>query len=60
MEWKISQSTVRPAMFDTTSSRFYNYMRRNVEERTIERAPGITVTVYVYEEIKVPKSACGY
>ena len=56
MEWIISQSTVKPDLFDTKSSHFFNYMRRNIEERTIEEAGQEPMTIYVYEEIKVPKN----
>lgn len=55
MEWRISHSTVKPDVFDTKSSRVYNYMRRNIETREIEDATGKKTIYYVYEEIKVKK-----
>ena len=50
MEWYQTQSTVRPETLDVTSSRVYNYVRRNIEESEVEG-----VTFYVYEEAKVKK-----
>ena len=50
MEWYTTQSTVRPETLDVTSSRVYNYLRRNIEETEFE-----DVTFYVYEEAKVKK-----
>lgn len=57
MEWKISQSAERPEEFDTTSSKIYNYARRNIEEVEIEDQSGGTMTVYNYEELKVAKES---
>lgn len=50
MEWYQTESTVRPETLDVTSSRVYNYVRRNIEETEFE-----DVTFYVYEEAKVKK-----
>ena len=52
--WRIAESRIRPAELDTTSSKKYNYVRRNIteEQRTEE---GKTVTVYVFEEQKILK-----
>lgn len=57
MEWKTSQSADRPEEFDTTSSKVYNYARRNIVEDTIEDTGGGTMTVYNYEELKVAKES---
>lgn len=50
--WQVIESDVCPNIEDTTSSRIYNYVRRNVKE--VEREEK---TVFVYEEMKVPKEA---
>lgn len=55
MEWKISQSADRPEELDTTSSKVYNYARRNITEETVEGPGGESMTVYNYEELKVEK-----
>lgn len=59
MEWRTVESTVLPLEEDTTSSKVYNYITRNVrtEERTDEE--GNTTTWYIYEEAKIPKEAWG-
>lgn len=55
MEWINSQSAERPAEFDDTSSKIYNYARRNIEEATVEEPGGGTMTIFNYEELKVEK-----
>lgn len=58
MEFYKSESLIRPLEVDTGSSRLYNYVRQNIEE--VERVEdGETITVYVYDECKVPKEAWG-
>lgn len=59
MEWRTVESAVMPLEEDTTSSKVYNYITRNVrtEERTDEE--GNLTTWYVYEEAKIPKEAWG-
>ena len=54
--WYISESTEYPILKDDTSSHNWIYVRRNVrtEQRTDE-ATGETVTVYIFEEMKVPR-----
>lgn len=54
--WYIGESTEYPILKDDTSSRNWIYVRRNVrtEQRTDE-ATGETVTVYIFEEMKVPR-----
>lgn len=54
MAWQNAQSTIRPAEIDTTSSKKYNYIRRNITEETIEQE-GQTVVMYNYEENLVLK-----
>lgn len=53
--WYKAESMTLPAIIDDTSSRVYIYVRKNinVEQRTDES--GETITVYVYDEIKIPK-----
>lgn len=58
-EWYRSESTVMPEETDLTSSRVYNYVRRNIEEEEREDEEGNTITMYVFEEMKVPKESWG-
>lgn len=54
--WYKSESTARPELIDTTSSKVYVYVRKNIEE--VERQDeqtGETYIVYVYDETKIPK-----
>lgn len=53
--WYKAESSELPSTIDDTSSRVYVYVRKNinVEQRTDES--GETITVYVYDEIKIPK-----
>lgn len=50
MEWYIAESTVMPLEQDLTSSKIYNYVRRNITTKTVD-----DVMMYVYEECKVLK-----
>lgn len=50
MDWYQTESTVRPETLDITSSKVYNYVRRNIEETEVEG-----VVFYTYEEMKVKK-----
>jgi hypothetical protein len=56
MQWKPSQSAERPVEIDTTSSKVYNYARRNITEEVVEGPDG-AMTVYNYDELKVEKSS---
>lgn len=53
--WQTAESKTRPERVDSTSSRKWVYIRRNIhtEERTDEQ--GESETFYVYEEQKIPK-----
>lgn len=53
--WYKAESSELPSTIDDTSSRVYVYVRKNinVEQRTDES--GEIITVYVYDEIKIPK-----
>lgn len=58
MKWYKSESTIKPAEEDLTSSKVYNYVRRNIREEQREATiGGEAITMYTYEECKVPKSA---
>lgn len=52
--WSRVESNDRPSELDTTSSKVYNYVRRNIEEKTKEE-DGRTITYYEYYEEKVNK-----
>lgn len=56
--WYKSESNMKPAIIDKTSSKKYVYVRRNVEMVEIEREDVVN-TIYSYEEMKVPKEAYG-
>lgn len=54
--WYKAESTELPTVIDDTSSRVYVYVRKNIkEEQRADEVTGETVTVYVYDEIKIPK-----
>ena len=57
--WYKSESTAYPELIDTTSSKVYVYVRKNVEEVEREDEEGNKYTVYVYDEMKVPKEVYG-
>lgn len=57
--WYKSESTARPEIVDSTSSKVYVYVRKNIEEVEREDEQGNTYTVYVYDEMKVPKEVYG-
>lgn len=48
-----------PQEIDTTSSRKYNYVRRNIVEVEREQEDGTTLTMYEYEETQVLKEDWG-
>lgn len=54
--WYKSESNTRPAAVDTTSSKKYVYIRKNIKE--VERKDEMTeikVKFYQYDEVKIPK-----
>ena len=58
-EWKKSESTVKPELLDTTSSKVYNYIRKDIEE--VEKEMGEeTYVSYTYLEQKIPKTEWNY
>lgn len=53
--WYKAESMTLPTIIDDTSSRVYVYVRKNINvEQRIDES-GETITVYVYDEIKIPK-----
>lgn len=58
MNWYKAESTVMPPETDTTSSKVYNYVRRNITEKEVTNND-TTITVYEYEEMKIPKDFWG-
>lgn len=53
--WYEGTSSVYPSLVDTTSSKKWVYVRRNIEEHEREDDEGIKEKFYSYEEMKVPK-----
>lgn len=54
--WYKSESTTKPEIVDSTSSKIYVYVRKNIQE--VEREDeqtGNKYIVYVYDETKIPK-----
>lgn len=57
--WYDGESSVYPALVDSTSSKKWVYVRRNVEEHERENEQGIKETFYSFEEQKVSKDVWG-
>lgn len=55
MTWVNAQSTIRPETLDTTSSRKYNYVRKDITEEVVPQEEGDPITMYNYKELMVPK-----
>lgn len=55
LNYKKSQSSIKPDLIDTTSSKKYVYLRQNVVEVQSEDMNGETYTTYEYEEAKLTK-----
>ena len=55
--WYDGESSIYPALVDTTSSKKWVYIRRNIEEfeRENETDPTIKEKFYKWEEMKIPK-----
>ena len=53
LKWRRSESTVEPALIDTTTSPTTIYLRRNVTETEKEEGneDGSTTTYYEYDEV---------
>ena len=56
MIWYKVESAQEPLKIDTESSHTYNFVHRNIEEEEREQ-DGKTMTMYVYEEAKIPKES---
>lgn len=57
--WYEGTSSVYPSLVDTTSSKKWVYVRRNIEEHEHEDDEGIKEIFYSFEEQKVPKEVWG-
>lgn len=57
--WYEGTSSVYPSLVDTTSSKKWVYVRRNIEEHEREDDEGIKEIFYSFEEQKVPKDVWG-
>ena len=53
--WYEGTSSVYPSLVDTTSSKKWVYVRRNIEEHEREDDEGIKEIFYSFEETKIPK-----
>ena len=53
--WYNGESSIYPALVDTTSSKKWVYVRRNIEEHEREDEQGIKEIFYSFEETKIPK-----
>ena len=53
--WYDGESSVYPQLVDTTSSKKWVYVRRNIEEHKREDEQGIKEIFYSFEEMKIPK-----
>ena len=53
--WYITEMIGKPELQDTTSSKVYNYDRRNIVEEQRTDEEGNVTTAYVFEEKKVKK-----
>ena len=53
--WYDGESSVYPQLVDTTSSKKWVYVRRNIEEHEREDEQGIKEIFYSFEETKIPK-----
>lgn len=53
--WINAEATFEPDAVDTTTSKVYNYVRRNIREEQREDEEGNRYTVWVYEEMRIAK-----
>ena len=58
MEWYHAESMVIPPDEDLTSSKCYNYVRKNIKKIT-EETDGELREKYVWDECRIPKEAWG-
>ena len=55
MNWKRVQGSIYPPEVDTTSSKKYNYVTKNVTEVQVEQEEGDPVILYEYDQLKINK-----
>ena len=56
--WETVEATFMPDMTDSTTSRNWVYVHRNIrEEQRTDEQTGETYTVWVFEEMKIPKDS---
>ena len=54
--WYVAEGSTRPELVDTGSSAKWAYIRRNIRTETrTDEVSGETRTVYIFEEMKIPK-----
>lgn len=53
--WYTGESTVYPQLIDTTSSKKWVYVRKNVKEESRTDEEGNSYTVWTFDEAKIPK-----
>ncbi|MBQ7562772.1 MAG: hypothetical protein IJT16_02150 [Lachnospiraceae bacterium] len=59
MNWKRVQGSIYPPEVDTTSSKKYNYVTKNVTEVQVEQEEGDPVILYEYDQLKINKEDWG-
>lgn len=52
--WHTGESTVYPQLIDTTSSKKWVYVRKNVKEESRTDEEGNTYAVWTFDETKMP------
>ena len=56
MNYVKSESTIKPELIDTTSSKTTAYLRKNIiEKERIDKETGDSTTYYEYDEVKLTK-----
>ena len=56
MNYVKSESTIKPELLDTTSSKTTVYIRKNIiEKERIDNETGYSTTYYEYDEVKLTK-----
>lgn len=52
-----SESTIKPELVDTTSSKKYTYLRKDIiETQKVDEFSNETITLYEYQEAKLTKA----
>ena len=56
MNYVKSESTIKPELIDTTSSKTTAYLRKNIiEKERMDKETGDSTTFYEYDEVKLTK-----